>query len=116
MDDQVNQPFKELINQTLNGPGFIISSPKEREQYRQKLENYFFELIFDILMQHLSDAQIAELEAIPDLQSQGSQAKITQMAAAVPGFPVILKGRLEKEGEEIGRSGIIPDSLEEESY
>ena len=106
----MDKVLKDITNKTLSGPGFIISSHQEREELKKKLEDYFLELIFDILMQHLTDEQIAELEATPDLESQETQMKVAEMAKAVPGFDVILRAQLNREALEIGNSGKIPQT------
>jgi len=101
--------FDNIVNKTLAGSGFVINSPEEKTALKKKLEDYYLEFIFDILMHHLSDEQIAELETTPDLESEATQNKVTQMAKAVPGFDVILRAQLDREVAEIGLSGRIPE-------
>lgn len=112
MDSQIEKFLGEIIDKTLAGPGFIAYAPKEKEEFKVKLYDYFSDLIFETLLRNLNDAQVAELQAIPDLGSEEAQQKVALMSASIPGFIFILQDRFDKESEEIGRTGKIPEPQE----
>lgn len=109
MDPQVDKFVTEIVDKTLTGPGFAIYSPQEIEQFKEKLNGYFSDLIFDTLLRNLNDDQMKELSEIQDLGSEDAQNKIAQFSASIPGFIFILQDRFEKASEEIGKTGRIPE-------
>lgn len=109
MDPQIEKYLNDFVEKTLAGSGFITYAPKEKEELKGKLLNYFSDLIFDTLLQNLNEAQLQELQAMPDLGTEEAQQKIALMSASIPGFIFILQDRFEKVSEEIGRSGKIPE-------
>jgi hypothetical protein len=109
MDPQIEKFLNDYADKTLAGSGFIASAPKEKEELKPKLIEYFSDLIFDTLLHNLTDAQVDELQAIPDLASEEAQQKIAMMSASIPGFIFILEDHFDKASEEIGRTGRIPD-------
>lgn len=109
MDPEIDKYLNQFVNKTLEGPGFIDFAPKEKEEFKSKLIDYFSELIFDTLLRNLSDAQMAELNRLPDLESEEAQEKIALMSATIPDFIFILQNRFEKASEEISRTGRIPE-------
>lgn len=110
MDPQIEKFLSDFADKALSGPGFIATAPKEKEELKPKLLDYFSDLIFDTLLQNLNETQLKELQAMPDLSTKEAQEKIALMSASVPGFIFILQDRLEKVSEEIGRTGKIPES------
>lgn len=109
MDPQIDKFLNDFADKALAGPGFIAYAPKEKEEFKGKLLDYFSDLIFDTLLRNLNDDQIAQLNAMPDLGSQEAQDKIALMSASVPNFIFILQDRLEKVSTQIGQSGKIPE-------
>lgn len=109
MDPQIDKFLNDFADKALAGPGFITYAPKEKEELKGKLLDYFSDLIFDTLLRSLNDAQVAELNAIPDLGSEEAQQKIALMSASVPGFIFTLQDRLEKVSAQIGQFGKIPE-------
>lgn len=112
MDSQTENFLNEFAGKTLAGPGFIAYAPKEKDEFKIKLLDYFSDLIFDTLLRSITEAQAAELNEIPDLGSDEAQQKIAMMSASVPNFIFILQDRLEKVSAEIGQSGKIPQQSE----
>lgn len=110
MDPQIEKFLSEYADKALKGPGFITFAPKEKEEFKAKLLDYYAELIFDTLLRSLNDTQVAELQAVPDLGSPEGQEKITKMSASIPGFIFILQDRFEKVTEDISRTGKIPET------
>jgi len=110
MDPQIEKFLDDFAQKALSGPGFIAYAPKEKEEFKQQLLSYFSDLIFDTLLRSLSEAQLAELQAFPDLGSEEAQQKIALMSASIPGFIFILEDRFAKVSEEIGRTGKIPEA------
>ena len=109
MDPQIEKFLSDFADKALKGPGFIAMAPKEKDEFKVKLLDYYAELIFDTLLRSLNDAQVAELQAVPDLGSPEGQEKIMKMSASIPGFIFILQERFEKVSAEIGLSGKIPE-------
>ena len=110
MDPQIEKFLSDFANKALAGPGFIAFAPKEKEEFKVKILEYFSDLIFDTLLRNLKDDQIKELQEMTDLGSPEAQQKIALMSASIPGFIFILQDRFEKAAEEIGRTGKIPES------
>jgi hypothetical protein len=110
MDPQIDQFLNDFAEKTLAGPGFIAFAPKEKEEFKNQLLEYFSDLIFDTLLRSLNDEQISQLQVFPDLGSDEAQQKIAEMSASVPGFIFILQDRFEKASAEIGRTGRIPEA------
>ena len=110
MDPQIEHFLNDFAEKTLAGPGFIAFAPKEKEEFKSSLLEYFSDMIFDTLLRNLTEEQIKELQEIPDLGSEEAQQKIAMLSASVPGFIFILQDRFEKASAEIGRTGIIPNS------
>jgi len=110
MDPQIDKFLSDYVDKTLAGSGFIAYAPKEKDEFKQKLLDYYSDLIFDTLLANLNDTQLQELQAIPDLGSEEAQQKIALMSASIPGFIFILEDRFEKASEEISRNGKIPES------
>lgn len=109
MDPQIDKFLNDFADKALAGPGFIAYAPKEKDEFKLKLLDYFSDLIFDTLLRSLNDEQVAELNALPDLGSDEAQEKIALMSASVPNFIFILQDRLEKVSAEIAQSGKIPE-------
>ncbi len=109
MDPQIDKFLNDFADKTLAGSGFIAFAPKEKDELRAKLLDYFSDLIFDTLLQSLNDDQLKELQAMPDLGSDEAQQKIALFSASIPGFIFILEDRFEKVSEGIGRTGKIPE-------
>ena len=109
MDSQVDQFLEEYVAKTLNGSGFSIYSPQEKEDFKTKLNDYFSDLIFTTMMDNLTEDQLAELGEFSDLGSEDAQNKIALMSASIPGFIFLLKAKFQEQSEEIGRTGQIPD-------
>lgn len=110
MDPQIEKFLGEYADKALKGPGFIAFAPKEKEEFKTKLLDYYSELIFDTLLRSLNDAQVAEIQTLPDLGSPEAQDKLIKLSASIPGFIFILQERFEKVTEEISRTGKIPDA------
>ena len=110
MDPKIEKYLNDFADKALTGPGFIAFAPKEKQEFRVKLVDYFSDLIFDTLLQNLNENQLQELHGMQDLGSDESQQKIALMSASISGFIFILQDRFEKASEEIGRSGKIPES------
>ncbi len=108
MDAQTDKFLNDFADKALNGPGFIAYAPKEKEEFKLKLLEYFNELIFDTMIRNLNDAQLEELNAIENLDSEVAQEKIALISASIPDFIFILQDRLEKVSQEIAISGKIP--------
>lgn len=114
MDPQIDKYLNDFADKALAGPGFIAYAPKEKDEFKVKLLDYFSDLIFDTLLRSLNDDQIAELNALPDLGSEEAQNKIAQFSASVPNFIFILQDRLEKVSAQIAQSGKIPEPASQE--
>jgi len=110
MDPQIEKFLTDIADETLAGPGFIAYAPKEKDEFKLKLLDYYSNLIFDTLLRNLNEQQIAELNTLPDLGSEEAQNKIALMSAQIPNFIFILEERLKQESETIKSTGIIPQS------
>jgi len=109
MDAQISEFLNGFVDKTLQGPGFIAYAPKEKDEFRIRLIEYFADLIFDTLLRNLTDEQMGELQAMPDMNSEEAQQKIAMMSASIPGFIFMLEDRFGKTAEEIGRNGKVPE-------
>lgn len=115
MDGQIEKFLGDFADKALAGPGFIAYAPKEKDEFRVKLMDYFSDLIFDTLLQNLNEDQLKELQAFSDLGSEEAQQKIALLSASVPGFIVILQNRFEAVAAEIGRTGKMPEAISPEA-
>lgn len=111
MDAEIEKFLNQYVDKALAGPGFIIYAPKEKEVFKAKIVEYLSGLIFETLLEKLTDEQLAELQEL-DLASDEAQQEIALMSASVPGFVFILQDRFDKAAKEIGRTGKIPEALE----
>lgn len=108
MDPQIEKFLSVYAAKALEGPGFIASAPKEKEEFKGKILNYLSDLTSETLLQNLNEEQLKELEAMPDLETDEAQTKISLMSASIPGFIFILEEKFQQAAQEIGRSGKIP--------
>ena len=113
MDSQIEKFLGEYAERALRGAGFASLTDEQRAETKSKLLDYFSDLIFDTLLQNLTDEQLKELQGFSDLGSEEAQQKIAAMSASIPGFIFILQDRFEKAAEEVGRTGKIPEATVE---
>ncbi len=107
MDPQIEKFLNVYVDKSLEGQGFAIYSPGEKEGFKVKLLEYFSDLVLDTMLQRLTDEQVAELNEV-DPATEEAQQKIAVMSASIPGFIFILQDRFEAEAAEIGKTGRIP--------
>lgn len=101
--------LEEFVGKTFSGSGFAGVSPEQKNEFRPKLLRYFSDLIFDTLLDNLTDDQLKELQEMPDLGSPEAQEKIALMSGSIPGFIFTLEDVFEKAASEIGKTGNIPE-------
>lgn len=109
MEPQIEKFLNDYADKALAGPGFIAFAPKEKEEFKARMLDYFSDLIFETLLKNLNESQLNELQAYPDLGTEEAQGKIAQMSATIPEFIVILQEKFDQTVEEIGRTGRIPE-------
>lgn len=107
MEEKVEAYIESLIQGCLKSTHFSGLPEDQKKESEAKIRNYFQTLIFDTLIDNLTDEQIESIKDL-DLKSQESEEKLALLAASVPGFAFILDEKLKQAAETISQSGQIP--------
>lgn len=107
MDQEIEKYLNNLIEDCLQAPAFLTLSDQDKSLFRQKLDDYFSQVILETLIYSLSDDQVKEIENL-DFNSPEAAQKIQLLAASVPGFIMILDEVLQKEAEKVKQTGQVP--------
>jgi hypothetical protein len=108
MEEQVIEHINKLIQSCVNSPKFASLTPEQKQQLEAQIEGYFQNLMFDTMIDNLSDEQVKELETL-DLTSPEAEEKIALFSATIPNFIFILDEKLNEATEEIIQSGQVPE-------
>ena len=107
MEEKVEAYIEELIQGCLRSTHFSGLSEDEKKGTENKIRNYFQTVIFDTLIDSLTDEQIESIKDL-DLKSPEAEEKLALLAASVPGFAFILDEKLKQAADNITQSGQIP--------
>lgn len=107
MDKIFEEFIEKLVSECLQGDKFSSLSEKEKIETAEKLRDYFYNVVIDSLLDQISEDQLAEIKDL-DAKDPKMAEKLTQFAAALPGFGFYLEDKLKKEMDLILQNGQIP--------
>lgn len=108
MEEKVEEYIERLIKECVSSPKFSSLSEEEKKDAEEKIRRHFQALMFDALIDNLTDEQIRDMKDL-DLKSPEASEKIAYLSASIPGFIFILDEKIKQAARQIKESGQIPD-------
>lgn len=100
MDQQITAYLDQLVTETLSQPSFAYLDPQKRSEFEGKLRDRLHDAILDLVVDNLSDAQVAELQDI-DPASDQMEHKIEEYSATIPDLAQKMESVLKQEIETV---------------
>ena len=109
MDKIFEEYIENLVNECLQSAKFAYLPEKERQEFAQKLRDYFYNITINSFIDQISEEQFTRIKDL-DFKTPEAQQKIAEMSASIPGFAFALEDKLKKEMDKILRDGKIPEN------
>ncbi len=107
MDKIFEEFIENLVNECLQSAKFAYLPEKERQEFAQKLRDYFYNVTINSFIDQISDEQFTRIKDL-DFKSKEVLEKIAQISASIPGFAFVVEDKLKKEMGQILETGQIP--------
>lgn len=106
MDEKFEEYIKNLVNECLASPALSALTDPEKGDFSQKLTDYFYNVILDLVIDKLTDEELSELEKLsPD--DPRTAEKVMEFTAGMPGILEEMESKLKAAAEEVKRTGVV---------
>lgn len=102
--------IENLINECMQSAKFAYLPDSNKKEVAEKLRNHFYSVTIDMLVDQLSDEQASQIKALGQNNPKTPEL-MSQFAASIPGFAVILEEKLTKEMDNILQTGQVPQEI-----
>lgn len=106
MDNIFENFIENLVNECLRSAKFSYLNAKEKKELAAKLRDRFYQLTINSLIEQLSDEQINQIKGL-DSKDKKMEEKLSEFAASIPGFAIVLEDKLKAEMDQILQTGQI---------
>lgn len=100
MDKQIQAYLESLVLQVLQAPSLGSLSEQQKNEYAQKVQDHFNNVIFDTVLDQMTPEQLNLIKDIP-MESPQFPQKIEEISAQIPSLSQVLEKRLAQETEAI---------------
>ncbi len=100
MDEKIAAYIQSLVLNVLNSPSFGAFSDEQKKQYSEKVEDNFNNIIFDTVIEMLSDEQVGILKTL-QAGSLEFERKLEEFSSTIPLLSTEIEKRLNQQVENI---------------
>ena len=108
MDEFIEGYLEKLVSECLKGAKLAILSPSQKQEMAENLRDHFYDVTTKTLIEQLSNQQLMEVKDL-DPDSPEMTAKMSEFAAVIPGFYMVLDKKLKSEMDQILQTGQVPN-------
>ena len=107
MDEQFQTYLNKQLDELMSSSHFATLNEEQKNQKRAELEDYFYDLILDTLVDNLNDDQLDQLNNA-DLTAESSTQLISELASQSPTFIFQAQDKIDKALEHLNQTGTVP--------